>query len=217
MAAYDARQQLLDIASQVLEIPRESLSFSNSFFTSPALKEPVAVEDVLSKLGNFMIIGRGARSPNPEKVNVNTFGAQFVEVDVDTETGEVRVEKIVAVHDSGRVVNPLTISSQIEGGVIQGVGFGLVEQRIVDRATGAVVNGDLENYKVPTCLDVPEILPEMLDRPDPYVNNLGSKGVGEPPIIPTAPAIANAVADAIGVRLKELPITREKILKALER
>jgi xanthine dehydrogenase YagR molybdenum-binding subunit len=217
MAAYDARQQLLDVTSQILEIPRESLSLSNSILTSTALKEPLSVEDVLSKLGNFMIIGRGGRSPNPEEVNINTFGAQFVEVEVDTETGEVRVEKVVAVHDSGRVINPLTISSQIEGGVIQGVGFGLVEQRVVDRVTGAVVNGDLENYKIPTSLDLPEILSGMIDHPDPYANNLGSKGVGEPPIIPTAPAIVNAVADAIGVRLKELPLTREKILKALER
>jgi len=217
MAAFDAKQQLLDLASQVLDIPRESLSLSDSMLASPALKEPVALKNVLSKLGNAMVIGRGARSPNPEGVNINTFGAQFVEVDVDTETGEVRVEKVIAVHDSGRVINPLTISSQIEGGVIQGMGFGLVEQRIVDRITGAVVNGDLENYKVPTSLDIPEILPEMLDHPDPHVNNLGSKGVGEPPIIPTAPAIANAVADAIGVRFKDLPITKEKILKALGR
>lgn len=217
MAAHDAREHLLDIASQVFEIPRESLSVQESLFMSPALKEPIAVEALLSKLGNFMIIGRGSRSPNPEEVNVNTFGAQFAEVEVDIETGEVKVMKIFAIHDSGRVINPLTISSQIEGGVIQGMGFGLVEQRVIDRATGAVVNGDLENYKISTCLDISEIIHEMIDRPDPYANNLGSKGVGEPPIIPTAPAIANAVADAIGVRIKDLPITREKIFRALRR
>ena len=215
MAAYDTRQQLLDIVSQLLEIPRETISLRNSVLDSPGLKEPVSVKTVLSMLKNFMIIGRGARGPNPEVVNVNTFGAQFAEVEVDIETGEVRVEKIAAVHDSGRVINPLTLSSQIEGGVLQGLGFGLVEQRVVDRVTGAVVNGDLENYKVPTCSDVPEMVVEMINHPDAYANNLGGKGVGEPPIIPTAPAIANAISDAIGVRIKELPITRDKVLKLL--
>jgi xanthine dehydrogenase YagR molybdenum-binding subunit len=215
VAAHDARQQLLDVASQVLDVPKESLSVQDSVLTSPSLKEPVAVEAVLSKLEDFMIIGRGSRSPNPEDVNLNTFGVQFAEVEVDRELGEVRVKKIVAVHDSGRVANPLTISSQIEGGVLQGLGFGLTEQRIVDRGTGAVLNGDLENYKVPTQSDAPEIISEMIDRPDVHVNNLGSKGIGEPPIIPTSPAVANAIADALGIRFNELPITREKILEAL--
>jgi xanthine dehydrogenase YagR molybdenum-binding subunit len=160
---------------------------------------------------------RSSAEANPEGVNVNTFGVQFAEVEVDTETGEVRVEKIVAVHDSGRVINPLTISSQIEGGVLQGIGFGLIEQRVVDPKTGAVLNDDLENYKIPTQSDAPEIVVEMIDRPDSRVNNLGSRGVGEPPIIPTAPAVANAIADATGIRIKELPITRDKILRMLTR
>jgi xanthine dehydrogenase YagR molybdenum-binding subunit len=215
VAAYDARQQLLNIASQMLEIPPESLTVQGSMFSSPLLKESVPVKTVLSKLGNFMILGRGGRSPNPENVNVNTFGVQFAEVEVDADTGEVKVKRVVAVHDSGRVINPLTFSSQIEGGVLQGTGFGLMEQRIVDRRNGAVLNGDLENYKILTSVDVPEIVVESIDRPDTQANNLGSRGVGEPPIIPTAPAIANAIADALGIRFKELPITRDKILEAL--
>lgn len=215
VAAHDAREQLLDVASQVLEIPREGVSLRGGLLHSSAFKEPVPVYTVLSRLGNYMILGRGSRSPNPEVVNVNTFGVQFAEVEVDTETGEVNVERIVAVHDSGRVINPLTCSSQIEGGVLQGLGFGLIEQRVVDRVTGAVVNGDLENYRIPTYADVSAIESEMIDRPDAHVNNLGSRGVGEPPIIPTAPAVANAIADALGIRIKDLPITRDKILKAL--
>jgi xanthine dehydrogenase YagR molybdenum-binding subunit len=217
VAAHDARQQLLNVASQMLEIPPESLTVQGSMFSSPLLKESVPVKTVLSKLGNFMILGRGGRSPNPENLNVNTFGAQFAEVEVDTDTGEVKVKRIVAVHDSGRVINPLTFSSQIEGGVLQGIGFGLMEQRIVDRRNGAVLNGDLENYKILTSVDVPEIVVESIDRPDTQANNLGSRGVGEPPIIPTAPAIANAIADALGIRFKELPITRDKILEISEK
>ncbi len=215
LAAHEARQQLLEVAAQVLEVPRESLTIADGLLHSSALPKPVAVHEVLKKLENFMIIGRGARAPNPEDVTVNTFGAQFAEVVVDTETGEVKVERIVAVHDSGRVINPLTLSSQIEGGIIQGLGYALYEQRVIDRNTGIVVNDNLENYKVPTALDIPEIVFEMVDRPDPRANNLGAKGVGEPPIIPTAAAIANAVANALGVRIYELPITRERVLKAL--
>jgi xanthine dehydrogenase YagR molybdenum-binding subunit len=216
-AANDAKQQLLDIASQVIEVPPESLSIRDGTLNSSTQKKQTEVKEVLSQLEDFMIIGHGSRSPNPEKLNINTFGAQFAEVEIDPETGEVKVLKMVAIHDSGRVINPLTISSQIEGGVLQGLGFGLMEKRVVDQATGVVMSDDLENYKIPTLSDVPEIITEMIDRPDNHVNNIGSKGVGEPPIIPSAPAIANAIADAIGIRIKELPITKDKILGALPR
>jgi xanthine dehydrogenase YagR molybdenum-binding subunit len=132
-------------------------------------------------------------------------------------TGEVTITRLVAVHDSGRVINPLTLSSQIEGGVIQGIGHALTERRIVDRKTGLVLNANLEDYRVPTIQDIPDITSQMVDRPDFQANNLGSKGVGEPPIIPTAAAVANAVADALHVRMKEIPITRANILEALSK
>jgi xanthine dehydrogenase YagR molybdenum-binding subunit len=214
-AALDARKQFLDIAAQVLEVPHEGLEVQDGFVRSPKLNRPVPMKDVFASLKNFMIMGRGARSPNPDGAHVNTFGAQFVEVEVDPATGEVDITKLVAVHDSGRVINPLTLSSQIEGGVIQGVGHALTEKRIVDRKTGLVLNANLEDYRVPTIQDAPEITSEMVDRPDLQANNLGSKGVGEPPIIPTAAAVANAVADALHVRIKEIPITRASILEAL--
>jgi xanthine dehydrogenase YagR molybdenum-binding subunit len=214
-AAHDAREQMLEIAAQALEVPRDSLAIREGILESPRLKTPVPLKDVLSDLRNFMIVGRGGRAPNPEDAHVNTFGAQFVELEVDTRTGEVKIDRVVAVHDSGRVLNPLTISSQIEGGILQGLGFALTEQRIVDERFGAVVNSNLEDYKVLTQPDVPDMIPEMVDLPDPLANNLGVKGVGEPPIIPTAAAVANAVATALGVRIKDLPLTRQKILGAL--
>ncbi len=216
-ASQEAKKQLLDVASQVLQAPASELLIEDGFIANRSkTEERTPIRDILGKLGDFMIIGKGARGPNPQQYNVNTFGAQFAEVEVDTETGEVTVNKIIAVHDSGRLINPLIISSQIEGGVIQGLGFALTEERVTDRAHGIVLNPNLEDYKIPTALDVPEIEHTMIDRADPYANNLGVKGVGEPPIIPTAAAIANAVYDAIGVRIRELPITRDKILKALE-
>jgi xanthine dehydrogenase YagR molybdenum-binding subunit len=216
-AAHDARQQLLEVYAQVLQVPGESLEMKDGMLHSSALNEPIILKDVLSTVRNFMIIGKGARSPNPEGSHVNTFGAQFVDLAVNIETWEVKIAKIMAVHDSGRVINPLTLSSQVEGGILQGMGFGLLEQRIVDRKTGLVVNGNLEDYKVPTCEDITEVIQEMVDRPDPQANNIGVKGVGEPPIIPTAAALTNALADALQVRIKELPITRDKILQALSK
>jgi xanthine dehydrogenase YagR molybdenum-binding subunit len=130
-------------------------------------------------------------------------------------TGEVFVEHVVAVHDIGRVINPLTAASQVEGGVIQGLGFVLSEERIVDRPTGRVVNGNLEGYKVPTIRDTPKITVRFIDDPDTKANNIGAKGLGEPPIIPLPAAIANAVANAIGVRVRTAPITRQRVLDAL--
>jgi xanthine dehydrogenase YagR molybdenum-binding subunit len=214
-AAEDAKSQLLDVASQLLEIPREKLSLENGEFVAQS-GERTPIRALFKRLGNYMIVGKGSRAPNPQDKNVNTFGAQFAQVEVDLETGKVKVEKIVAVHESGRVVNPLTIRSQLYGGVIQGLGYALIEQRLVDPRRGLVVNPSLEAYKVPTVEDVPEIIAEMVDMPDPEANNLGVKGVGEPPIIPTAAAVANAVADALGRRIHQLPLTIDCVLEALQ-
>jgi xanthine dehydrogenase YagR molybdenum-binding subunit len=148
-------------------------------------------------------------------MQVLTFGVQVAEVAVDVETGEVRVDKVVAIHDVGRVINALGAQSQVEGGIIQGIGHTLSEERIVDPATGSILTQTLDSYRMPTIADVPEIVTELVDVPDPHLTNLGSKGLGEPPIIPTAAAIANAIRDATGAEIRSLPITREEMLRAL--
>ena len=158
--------------------------------------------------------GQGARDPNPEDVSVRTFGAQFVEVEVDMATGEVTVLRVVTAHDVGRIVNPTLVDSQVIGGITQGVGFGVSEGRIMDDRLGLVMNGNLEDYYVPTIADVPEIEHIPVDVPDVKANSTGAKGVGEPPLIPTAPAIANAIFDATGIRVRANPITRDSILSA---
>jgi CO/xanthine dehydrogenase Mo-binding subunit len=140
---------------------------------------------------------------------------QVAEVAVDVETGEIRVDKIVAIHDVGRVINRLGAESQVEGGIIQGIGHTLSEERIVDPATGSILTRTLDSYKLPTIADVPEIVTDLVDVPDPHLTNLGSKGLGEPPIIPTAAAIANAIRDATGAQIRSLPISREEMLRAL--
>jgi CO/xanthine dehydrogenase Mo-binding subunit len=113
------------------------------------------------------------------------------------------------------VINPLGARSQIEGGIIQALGHTFSEHRLDDPRTGTVLTKTLDAYKLPTIADVPEIVCDLVDVPDEHLTNLGSKGLGEPPIVPTAAAIANAIRDATGADVTSLPITREEILRAL--
>ena len=214
LAAADARSQLLEAAGGILEVRASELRLERGSIVSRGRRTPLA--EVLGQIANFTVIGKGSRFPNPEGLSLKTFGAHFVQAEVDTRTGEVFVEHVVAVHDIGRVVNPLTATSQVEGGVIQALGFVLSEERIVDRPTGRVLNGNLEGYKIPTVRDVPKITVRFIDDPDTKANNAGAKGLGEPPIIPLPAAVANAVANAIGVRVRTAPITRARVLEALE-
>ncbi|HVS51542.1 MAG TPA: xanthine dehydrogenase family protein molybdopterin-binding subunit [Opitutaceae bacterium] len=141
---------------------------------------------------------------------INQGGVQFAEVEVDTETGFVKVRKILVVQDCGAVVNRLTCESQINGGVIMGLGYALYEQRIMDRASGVVLNPNFETYKLPGPADIPAIEIVLLEQPE-----RGVIGVGEPCTVPTASAIANAVANAIGARVPDLPLTPDRVLAAL--
>jgi xanthine dehydrogenase YagR molybdenum-binding subunit len=137
-------------------------------------------------------------------------GVQFAEVAVDTETGQVTVKKIVAVHDCGLIIDRLTLEGQINGGVIMGMGYALYEERVMDDLSGVMLNPNFETYKLPGIADVPEIEVVLINMPE-----RGVIGIGEPATVPTAGAIANAVANAIGVRVGSLPITPAKILAAL--
>ncbi len=138
------------------------------------------------------------------------YGVQFAEVDVDTETGLVTVKKIVAVHDCGLIIDRLMLESQINGGVIIGMGYALYEGRVMDDISGVVLNPNFETYKLPGIADVPEIEIILVNMPE-----RGVIGIGEPSTVPTAAAIGNAVANAIGVRVGSLPITPSKVLAAL--
>jgi xanthine dehydrogenase YagR molybdenum-binding subunit len=137
-------------------------------------------------------------------------GVQFAEVGVDTDTGFVKVRKITCVQDGGLIVSQLTAESQVNGGILMGIGYALYEERIMDLQTGFVLNPNFETYKLAGLADAPDIDLVLLDMPE-----RGVIGIGEPVTIPTAGAIANAVANAIGVRVGSLPITPQKVLAAL--
>ncbi len=213
-AAADAAGQILELAAQRFDREQRVLSLKGGNVVS-ADGGSWPLEDVTGLLDDGQILGTGARGPNPAGMRVLTFGVQVAEVAVDVETGEVRVDRIAAIHDVGRIINPLGARSQVEGGIIQAVGHALSEQRIDDPATGIPLTRTLDAYKVPTIADVPEIVAEFVDVPDEHLTNLGSKGLGEPPIIPTAAAIANAIRDATGADVRSQPITREEMLRAL--
>ena len=214
-AANDLRKTFVNVVAQMLDTPEAEIELRNGeiYRRDDRLS---SVREIMGKLGDVMLTGKGSRGPNDENVSVVTSGAQFAEVEVDTVTGRVKVLKIVAAHDSGRIMNPQTFNSQIYGGVIQGLGYALTEQRVVDTARGVVLNPNLEFYKLPTIADVPPIENILIDIPDVRANTTGAKGAGEPGIIPTAAAIANAVANALGKRVAELPITPGRVLEIME-
>ena len=213
-AAADAARQIVEIAAQRYDKEERVLSLQGGKIVS-ADGGSWPLEEVVGLLEDAQILGKGARGPNPTGMQVLTFGVQVAEVAVDVETGEIRVERVAAIHDVGRVINPLGASSQVEGGIIQGIGHTLSEDRLLDPESGTVLTQTLDAYKLPTSADVPEIVTELLDIPDEHLTNLGSKGLGEPPIVPVAAAIANAIRDATGADVRSLPITREEMLRAL--
>jgi xanthine dehydrogenase YagR molybdenum-binding subunit len=215
-AAADAKRQIIEIAAQRFDLEERVLDIRSGTVVSTDGNLSTPLDQVIGLLESAQILGKGARGPNPTGMTVLTFGVQVAEVAVDVETGEVWVDRIAAIHDVGRVINPLGAESQIEGGIIQGIGHTLSEHRLHDPRTGQILTTGLDSYKVPTIADVPEIVSELIDQPDEHLTNLGSKGLGEPPIIPTAAAIANAIRDATGAEVHELPISREEMLRALK-
>ena len=161
----------------------------------------VAVVEVTGKLGNATIDGSGARGPNPDGFRVQTFGCQIAQVAVDPGTGEVRVERVVAVHDVGRIVNPLGARrARSRAACSRASATPSPRSSSSTRPPASPSTAHLDDYKVPTIADMPEIVVDFVDVPDANLPNLGAKGLGEPPIIPTAAAIANAFAHATGRR-----------------
>ncbi|MGF6673970.1 CO/xanthine dehydrogenase Mo-binding subunit [Paraburkholderia sp. WSM4174] len=148
-----------------------------------------------------------------QKYSFHSFGAVFVEVHVDAELGTIRVPRVVAVYDVGRVLNQKTARSQMMGGIVWGIGAALQEESTLDARFGRFTNANLAEYHVPVNADIGTLDITFIDRPDPYINSLGVRGIGEIGITAVVAAIANAVYNATGVRVRDLPITLDKVVR----
>jgi xanthine dehydrogenase YagR molybdenum-binding subunit len=215
-AALKAAEFLKNLAAKKLQVKPEEVSIEDKkFFNTSNPAQSLTLREVLREQRREIVF-HGECSGRPPDFVYNTFGAHFAEVEVDTETGAIKVIKVVAVHDSGRIMNKLTAESQVIGGITQGLSAALFEQRVMDDTTGNLVNPNFRDYKIATASDIPEIIPIFIDKVDPRINILGAKGLGEPPRIPASAVIANAVYNAVGVHIREIPMTPDKVLKALK-
>ncbi len=207
-AAAKAKQKLFEHVAPLLQAPIDDLRIgTGTIYVASDRTKTVTWRQATGLLGQETISEGGEWDRELRQGGVA--GTQFAEVEVDTQTGHVKILKIVAVQDCGLAINRLTTESQINGGVIMGIGQTLLEERIMDPITGRMLNANLEDYKVPGTYEIPEIKSIVFDT------HRKVSGVGEPPCIPTLGAIANAVYNAIGVRIRELPITPDKVLNAL--
>jgi len=215
--AWLVKRRILDWAAEALGVPADDVEIRKESVASklnPDKKR--TLEQLFRSKGVMDVIAIGNREPNPANKVVMPFSAQFAEVEVNTRMGSVRVVRLVAADDSGRPVNLKTYENQVYGGVIQGLGYGLTEKRVMDRRTGKMCNPNLHDYKVPGALDVPVSLDVVpIDLRDNECNNVGSKGLGEPCHVPAAAAIANAIYNAVGVRPVDGPVDRKTILELL--
>ena len=217
-AALKASACLKQVAAGRLKAkPEDVLQEGRKFFVKGAEDKPVAWADVCRGLRRETVFHGEAAAYPSDQFAFNTFGAHFAEVEVDLETGKVRVLRYVAAQDSGRIINRQTAESQVIGGITQGLSAALFEERVLDSATGRSVNPNLRDYKIATALDIPEIEVIFVDAVDERLNSLGAKGLGEPARIPSSAAVANAVYNAIGTHVREIPMTPQRVLEALKR
>lgn len=229
-AGQDLRRQILETASEMLQVPVEALELCDK---AVCVEDAPHIRKTLAEIASYSMDERGGliahgtfiapKTPyDPSTVSNHfyptfhslSFHAHAVEVEVDPETGAVRVLRYMAAQDVGFAINPGFVEGQIQGGVAQAIGYALTEE-LVFGPDGRVLNPTLTDYKMPTIADIPAIEPIIVQAPGPY-GPYGAKGVGEPAVLPGAAAIANAVAHAVGVRIRSLPITAEKVWQAMQ-
>jgi len=228
LAAAEAKQILFQVAAPVMGVEPDHLEVSDHKIQVKGFPQrSMHIGDVAERArgvkGQLPI---GSASFNPATVPLDpetgqgkpfatyVYATQIAEVDVDDETGEVDVLRVVASHDCGTPINPMLVEGQVEGGISMGVGFALEEEMLFD-AVGRQLNPNLTNYIMPTSLDMPKVEVDIVDSYDP-TGPFGAKGVGEPTCVATAAAILNAIHDAVGVRITSLPATAEKVHAAIK-
>jgi CO/xanthine dehydrogenase Mo-binding subunit len=223
-AANSIRDTLLTLAAMKTKVSKDELSLKGGKLFVNGEPHAMTARDLAERASNWgyplhaeSLVHFDYPTDVPDvqykySQEVFQFCTQIAQVLVDTETGQVTVERLIAVHDVGKMINPGGVYGQIEGGVAQGIGYALSEELVV--RDGITQNPSLENYIIPMALDLPEIEMAVLEYPEPRGAPLGAKGVAEAPIIPTAPAIRNAILDAIDKSLHELPMNPERVLNA---
>ena len=225
-AAEQAREILFEAAAPMLNVKPEQLEARDRKIQVLGFPQQYKTIGEVAHHSEIVIgrpaIGSGSYNPPTVEMDPETgqgkpfstyvYATQIADVEVDDETGEVEVLRIVAAHDCGTPINPMLVEGQIQGGISMGVGFALQEEILFK--DGKQVNPNLTNYIMPTSLDMPELEVEMVDNYDP-TGPFGAKGAGEPTAVPTAAAMMNAIYDAVGVRITSLPATSEKVLSAI--
>ena len=215
-AARELKRKLIREAAPLLDSPEEDVSLQSGRVVvgpselRPAYYRTINIGEVVAHVGDGTLTAEYEFASEPP--DMTSFCAQAAEVEVDPETGAVTVKRLVSAHDVGAILNPLMHQGQVEGGVIQGLGYALMEE--LQTEDGHISTVSFGDYKIPTIADIPElvtVLVEGSNGPAPY----RSKGIGESANIPVAGAIANAVADAIGAPVPSLPLTAEKVLRAI--
>ena len=213
-AANDARDKVLAFAAKMLNTSTEELDIDDNVIYSTSNPEiKIGFGDAAMKAHEQgqQFIGVGSIIPQ----NAPPYLAQFAEVEVDLETGKVKVVKLVGANDVGKAINPLVVEGQLEGGLAMGIGYALSEEIKYD-SKGRQLNTSFEKYVLPTSMDIPELQAIIVEANDPS-GPFGAKGVGETGLVATAPAIANAVYDAIGIRFFEIPLTEERVYRAIKK
>jgi CO/xanthine dehydrogenase Mo-binding subunit len=219
-AIKNLKQEITKEASRLLEVDRQDLFFEDGKIKSKSNPSvSLSIKEMAKKCGR-VLRGEGSFDPETTRLDPETgqgapyatyaFATHLAEVEVDTETGRVKVNRVIASHDVGKAIHPKNVMGQIMGGVAMGTGFALMEEFIPDETTSFV------NYLIPTSKDVPEVIPILVEDEEP-TGPFGAKGVGEPAVIPSAPAILNAIADAIGERIFHLPANLERVMEAVNK
>jgi CO/xanthine dehydrogenase Mo-binding subunit len=213
-AAQDVVRQLTDRAAKIWDVAPENVEYKNGLLRHREDSElSITLKDLAARLNGTggPIVGRG--TVNPSGVG-NAFAHHIVDVEVDRDTGKVEILRYTAIQDVGRAIHPTYVEGQIQGGAVQGIGWALNEEYIFTE-DGSMANATFLDYRMPTSLDLPMIDTVLVEVPNPG-HPFGVRGVGEVPIVPPMAAVANAIYDAVGVRLTELPMSPVKVLEALK-
>jgi len=213
-AAEEVKKKFLDQASVLLDAPISNLDIGkNSVWVRSYPSKRVDLGQ-LARLAGGSISGKGIHNAKEDRLFAYGFAAAFAEVEVDVETGEVKILRLVSSHDVGRAINPMIVEGQILGGAAQGLGYALTEGFYFDQRTGTALNQWFLDLHTPSTLDIPDIEPVMVELGEP-THPFAAKGCSEISYVGVAPAVANAIYNATGARVTELPMTPDVILKAL--